>query len=209
MRKLAVIAVSAVLGGLVASPTALANHGHDRDSDDNFTLTGNFTDFDAEDNGRRGWSEGDKIDFEFDLYDRRDFAGDGDGTCKVKDVDRDDHEFTADCDVTFDLDDGTLDMEGEVTERDFHRGRIKLDVVDGSGDYDDADGTATFSGGDRHRYDHDYDYRDRRHRKGHHGYQAAGFESFGDYGDGYDHRDRDHHRDHYRGNDFRVRVNLD
>lgn len=52
-------------------------------------------------------------------------------------------EFTADCEVVFDLDDGKLQMEGEVTGEDFKRGKVVLDVVDGTGDYDDAEGKTT------------------------------------------------------------------
>jgi hypothetical protein len=144
MRKLAVVVASALLGGLVGAPSAMAG------DDEDFTLTGRFTEFDREDNGDRGWSEGDEVDFAFDLFDGRDDAGDGDGTCVITKLDRDDREFAADCDVTFDLEDGdTLDMEGEVTDDDFREGEVVLDVVGGSGDYDDASGKATFSG-DRH-----------------------------------------------------------
>jgi len=149
MRKLAIVVTSALLGGLVGAPSALAGE------DDDFTLSGRFTEFDREDNGDRGWSEGDKVDFAFDLFDGRDDAGDGDGECVITELDRGERSFAADCDVTFDLEDGdTLDMEGEVTDEDFREGEVVLDVVGGSGAYDDASGQATFTGGGHRRGGH-------------------------------------------------------
>src|SRR5918996_1058970 len=116
VRKVtALVASGLLLGGvIVASPAAWAN------GLDDFELTGEFTDFDGDDNGRDGPSEGDTFDFKMDLFDEDgDEAGDGDGTCELTDVNREDREFTADCSATFNLDDGDLEMEGEVTDEDF------------------------------------------------------------------------------------------
>lgn len=80
----------------------------------------------------------------------------------ITELDRDEREFAADSDVNFNLDDGDLDMEGEITDEDFREGEIVLDVVDGTDAYEDADGTATFSGA-----------HGRRGGKGHHQMAAA------------------------------------
>lgn len=208
MRKLtALVASATLLGGvLVASPAAWA------DDDDDFTLTGEFTDFDRDGDGRP--DEGDEFSFEFDLYDDDgDDAGDGDGTCELTEVDRRDREFTADCEVVFDLDDGELEMEGEVTEEDFKDGKIVLDVVDGTDDYDDAKGEATFRSARGH---HDHD-RDHGRHHGHGRYEAAGDKDHdpdhdkGDRRRGGDRRDRDRdHKDHHdKHRDFKVHVELD
>lgn len=199
MRKLAIVVASALLGGLVGAPSALAG------DDEDFTLSGRFTEFDREDNGKHGWSEGDEVDFAFDLFDGRHDAGDGDGTCVITEFDRHDHDFAADCEVTFDLEDGELEMEGEVTDDDFRDGKVVLDVVGGSGDYDDADGTATFTG--RHR----------DHRGGHaHGHSVSAMHAggYGDRGDkGHrgdkDHRGGGHHRGHGHGGDRHFKVDID
>lgn len=156
IRKLAVVVVSGVtLGGLTAgSPAAWAHEAHseaNHDGDD-FTVFGRFTDFDRQDNGEEGWSEGDEVSFAYDLFQRGEGqVGDGDGTCVITQLDKDDHEFEADCDGAFDLDDGRLDLEGTVSDDDFRDGSIELDVVDGTGDYEDAAGTVTFSrAGEKH-----------------------------------------------------------
>ena len=203
MRKLAIVVASALLGGLVGAPSALAGE------DDDFTLSGRFTEFDREDNGDRGWSEGDEVDFAFDLFDGRHDAGDGDGTCVITELDRRKRDFAADCEVTFDLEDGDkLDMEGEVTDEDFRKGKVVLDVVGGSGDYDDASGKATFTGGRGHR------------RGGHaHGHSVSAMHADGwsDRGDRGDHGkgDKDYGKGrrgghgHGGGRHFKVDVDLD
>ncbi len=209
MRKLAIVVTSALQGGLVGAPSALAGE------DDDFTLSGRSTEFDREDNGDRGWSEGDKVDFAFDLFDGRDDAGDGDGECVITELDRGERSFAADCDVTFDLEDGdTLDMEGEVTDEDFREGEVVLDVVGGSGGYDNASGKATFTGAGGHG------------RGGHaHGHSVSAMNAgWGDRGDRGDHGDRrgkddsdkgDHGKGrrgghgHGGGRHFKVDVDLD
>lgn len=200
MRKLTgVVASVLLLGGVVvASPAAWAG------SDDDFKLTGEFTDFDRDGHGRP--SEGDEFSFAFDLFDDDgDDAGDGDGTCELTDVDRRHREFTADCEVVFDLDDGKLQMEGEVTEEDFKRRKIVLDVVDGTGDYDGAEGKATFRSAGHHQ-------RHQGHGHHHARYQAAGDGHYGpDHDKGHGRRGghRHHDRHHEDGRDFRVHVELD
>ena len=197
MRKLAIVVTSALLGGLVGAPSALAGE------DDDFTLSGRFTEFDREDNGDRGWSEGDEVDFAFDLFDGRDDAGDGDGTCVITEFDRGERDFAADCDVTFDLEDGdTLNMEGEVTDEDFHEGEVVLDVVGGSGAYDGASGQATFSGGGHRRGGHAHG----------HGVSAMHAGGRGDRGDKDDHDHAESRRGghgHGGGRHFTVDVDLD
>ncbi|MGH9023337.1 MAG: hypothetical protein ACRDV9_09620 [Acidimicrobiia bacterium] len=140
---LAAVATAMLVGGIgVGAPAALA---HQRNDD--FTLNGRITDFDHQDRGRDGWSAGDKISFEYDFRNE----GDGDGVCKITKLDRNDHEFEADCVATFDLDHGTLDLEGTITDDDFRHHNVSLDVVDGTGHYRNAEGTATLSkADDRH-----------------------------------------------------------
>lgn len=192
MRKLAIVVTSALLGGLVGAPSALAGE------DDDFTLSGRFTEFDREDNGDRGWSEGDEVDFAFDLFDGRDDAGDGDGTCVITELDRGKRDFAADCDVTFDLEDGdTLDMEGEVTDEDFREGEVVLDVVGGSGDYDDASGKATFTGSGHRRGGHA------------HGHSVSAMNDKGDKGDRDHRKGRRGGHGHGGGRHFKVDVDLD
>ena len=200
MRKLAIVVTSALLGGLVGAPSALAGE------DDDFTLSGRFTEFDREDNGDRGWSEGDEVDFAFDLFDGRDDAGDGDGTCVITKFDRGERDFAADCDVTFDLEDGdTLNMEGEVTDEDFREGEVVLDVVGGSGAYDGASGTSTFTGGGHRRGGHSHG----------HGVAAMHAGGWGDRGDKDHGEDQDHAKgrrsghSHGGGRHFKVDVDLD
>ena len=178
MRKLAALVASGLLlgGVIVASPAAWA-HGLD-----DFELTGEFTDFEGDDNGRDGPSEGDTFDFKMDLFDEDgDEAGDGDGTCELTDVNRKDHEFTAECSATFNLDDGDLDMEGEVTDEDFRNREVVLDITGGSGDYGDADGTVTFTPA-----------HDRGGRHGHHHANSAGARHGGGHGGHGGHKDGKH-----------------
>lgn len=137
-RKLAVLAVSVALGGLIGAPMATAG-------DEDFSHNGRFTDFDREDNGERGWSEGDKVDFAFDLFDGRRRAGDGEGTCVITKLNREERDFAADCEGTMDLDDGGLNLKGDVTDEEFRDGAVVVDVVGGNGAYDGAGGTATFT----------------------------------------------------------------
>jgi hypothetical protein len=117
-------------------------------------------------------------------------------TCVITELDRGERDFAADCDVTFDLEDGdTLDMEGEVTDEDFEEGEVVLDVVGGSGDYDGASGQATFSGAGGHR------------RGGHsHGHSISAMNDRGDrdYGKG-----RRGGHGHGGGRHFKVDVDLD
>jgi hypothetical protein len=176
-----------MLGGLTVGSSAAWAHGasdggshHKGDGD--FTLFGRFTDFEKEDNGKEGWSEKDVVTFAYDLFDRGGRAGDGDGSCTITELDKDDHEFAADCEQVFDLEDGNLDLEGTITDEDFKAGEIVLDIVDGSGDYKDADGTVTFTKAEGHGGGHHKnrtmsgshgDDKDGHHKKdGHHGFLA-------------------------------------
>jgi hypothetical protein len=140
-----------LLAGLtVASPAAWAERG----SADDFTVYGKFTDFDYDDNGKDGKSKGDVLTFAYDLYERGGQAGAGDGTCVITELDRADHDFAADCEQTFHLDGGTIDMEGTVTDEDFRNGEVVMDIVDGTGDYRDAGGTVTFTKAGDHKENH-------------------------------------------------------
>lgn len=152
MRKLtAVIASGLLLGGVVvASPAAWADHSHSNGLDD-FKLTGEFTDFEMDDTGKDGPSKGDTVTFAMDLVDEDgDEAGDGDGTCELTKVDREAHEFSADCESVFHLDAGDLEMEGEVTDEDFKNKEVVQDITGGTDDYEDAGGTVTFTRADDH-----------------------------------------------------------
>ena len=193
MRRLtAVVASGLLVGGVVmASPAAWADHPNGLDD---FKLTGEITDFEGDDTGRDGPSEGDTFTIDMDLFDKHgDDAGDGEGTCKATHVDRQKREFTADCEGVFHLDDGDLEMEGEVTEDDFRDRRIVLDITGGTDDYEHADGTVTFTPADDHG-------------KGGHRHAQGGYEAqhAGDHGDGGHggHGGGDHDRgrgDHDRG----------
>jgi hypothetical protein len=145
----AVVAAGVLFGGvLVGSPAAWAHHSGDLDD---FKLTGEFTDFDYDDNGKDGPSKGDVVTFAMDLTDEDgDEAGDGDGTCELTKVDREAHEFTADCESVFHLDAGDLEMSGEVTDEDFRNGEVTQDIDGGTDDYDEASGTVTFTKADDH-----------------------------------------------------------
>ena len=168
MRKLAVLVTTGLLlaGTSIASPPAWASsHG------DDFTLTGEFTDFDAKDEGKDGFSEDDEFSFAFDLFDKDDDeAGDGDGDCTLTKVEKREHDFEADCKVVMNLDDGDIEAEDEVTSEDFRDGKITLSITGGSGDYDDAEGDVTFwlsdHGKSRHHSHHkgDHDHGDKHDR---------------------------------------------
>jgi hypothetical protein len=178
MRKVAVLVTTGLLlaGTSITSPAAWANGGNGGD----FTLTGEFTDFDTDDRGKEGFSEDDEFTFAFDLFDHDDEAGDGDGECKLTNVERRKREFDADCKVALNLDDGDIEAEDEVTSDDFRDGKVTLSITGGSGDYDDAEGDVTFWLNDHH----DRDGRGRYHHEGH------------------DRGDDD-------GRDFKVEVDLD
>lgn len=170
MRKLAAVVTSTlVLGGLLGTaPAAWADHGDLED----FTVYAKITDFEKEDNGKEGWSEGDEISFEADLYeDRHERAGDADGMCEMLEVNKDDKEFEADCNVLFDLDDGELEVAGTIDEGDFEDHEITLPIKGGTGDYDAAEGDVTFEplrhhahhdGGHDEGHGHDGDNGDHR-----------------------------------------------
>jgi allene oxide cyclase-like protein len=140
-----------LLGGVVvASPAAWA-HQHDSNGLDDFKLTGEFTDFEKDDTGKKGPSEGDTFTIAMDLTDEDgDEAGDGESTCELTRVDRQAHEFTADCEGIFHLDDGDLEMAGEVTDEDFKNKEVTQDITGGTDAYEDAGGTVTFTPADDH-----------------------------------------------------------
>ena len=178
MRRLtAVVASGILLGGVVmASPAAWADHSNGLDD---FKLTGEFTDFDFDDTGKDGPSEGDTVTFAMDLFDEDgDEAGDGDGTCELTDVNRKEHEFSADCESVFHLDDGDLEMEGEVTDEDFRNKEVTQDITGGSDDYKKASGTVTFTPADDEGGHHGH-----RHSSGYEA-QHAGSHGGGGHGGG-------------------------
>lgn len=173
MRRLtAVVASGILLGGvMMTSPAAWAHSGSN--GLDDFKLTGEFTDFDFDDTGKDGPSKGDTVTFAMDLFDEDgDEAGDGDGTCELTDVNRSEHEFSADCESVFHLHDGDLEMEGEVTDEDFRNKEVTQDITGGTDDYDDADGTVTFTPADdeggHHGHSHSSGY-EVQHAGGHGG----------------------------------------
>ncbi len=148
MRRLtAVVASGLLLGGvLVASPAAWADHANGLED---FNLTGEFTDFEKDDTGKKGPSKGDTFTVTMDLFDEDgEEAGEGESTCEATHVDRDAHEFTADCEGVFRLADGKLKMSGEVTQDDFKNREIVLDIDGGTRDYKEAAGTVTFTPAD-------------------------------------------------------------
>lgn len=194
MRRLtAVVASGLLLGGVVMTSPAAWAHGHSNGLDD-FKLTGEFTDFDFDDTGRDGPSKGDTVTFAMDLFDEDgDEAGDGDGTCELTKVDREAHEFSADCESVFQLDDGDLEMEGEVTDEDFKNKEVTQDITGGTDDYEDAEGTVTFTPAD--------DNGDGGHRHAH-GYEA---QHAGDHGDG----GHGHDKGHHGKGDHKVDIDVD
>ncbi len=184
MRRLtAVVASGLLLGGVVIAAPAWADHS----GLDDFKLTGEFTDFDYEDNGDDGFSEGDVVTFAMDLTDEDgDEAGDGEGTCEMTSVDREAHEFSADCESVFHLDAGDLDMSGEVTDEDFKNKEVTQDIDGGTGDYDGASGTVTFTKADDHGgggHGHHHAVSAGRHGGGH-----------GDHGKGHGKHGHGHHK---------------
>ena len=148
MRKFRVTVASTVLLGTVAlAAPALA--GHD------LRVWGVVTDFDRQDNGEEGFGEGDVIRMRADLFDEDgDEAGRSRSACEVTEYDRgevhghDSHkrhheniDFAADCWAGFKLDDGAILTAGEITEEDFDDGVFTLAIKDGTGEYEDAEGT--------------------------------------------------------------------
>ncbi|MGH8989967.1 MAG: allene oxide cyclase barrel-like domain-containing protein [Acidimicrobiia bacterium] len=150
-RLIAVVASGLLLGGVVlTSPAAWADHGSSGGLDD-FNLTGEFTDFEKDDTGEEGPSEGDTFTVTMDLFDEHgEEAGDGEGTCEATEVDHDAHKFTADCEGIFHLEEGNLAMSGEITEEDHEDGEIVMDIDgDNSSDiYEGSAGTVTFTRAD-------------------------------------------------------------
>ena len=148
MRKFTVAFGSAVfLAAVVLAAPAQA--GQD------LTLHGVVTDFEQEDNGDNGFGEGDVVKMRADLFDEDgDDAGRSRSACEVTryeggDVQgHDSHErhhenidFAADCWAGFKLDGGAIVSAGEITEEDFDDGVFTLVIKEGTGDYEDAEGT--------------------------------------------------------------------
>jgi len=186
-RLTAVVASGILLGGVVmTSPAAWAHSGSN--GLDDFKLAGEFTDFDFDDTGKDGPSKGDTVTFAMDLFDEDgDEAGDGDGTCELTDVNRGEHEFSADCESVFHLDDGDLEMEGEVTDEDFRNKEVTQDITGGTDDYDDADGTVTFTPADDNGGHHGH-----RHSSGYESQNAGGHGGGGHDGGGHGRGHGDH-----------------
>ena len=185
MRRLtAVVASGLLLGGFVlASPAAWADHGSSNGLED-FDLTGEITDAEKDDTGDKGPSEGDTFTVKMDLVDEHgDEAGDGEGTCEATEVDRDAHEFTADCEGVFHLDGDDLAMSGQITQDDFKDKEIVMDI-DGdvsTGDYEGAAGTVTFTRAEDHG------------DGGHHAHSVRTYDHSGDGGGGHD-KGHGHHK---------------
>jgi hypothetical protein len=180
-RLTAVVASGLLLGGVVmASPAAWA-HQHDSNGLDDFKLTGEFTDFEKDDTGKEGPSEGDTFTIAMDLTDEHgDEAGDGESTCELTEVDRQAREFTADCEGVFHLDDGDLEMDGEVTDEDFKNKEVTQDITGGTDDYEDAGGTVTFTPADEGDGGH-------HHAQGYEAQHAGGHGGEGGHGHGKGH----------------------
>jgi hypothetical protein len=216
MRKLAVVVTSGiVLGGMtVGSPSAWAHgHSHGSSGDGDFTVYGRFTDFDKQDNGEEGWSEDDVVTFAYDLFEKgAGRVGDGDGECTITELNKDEHDFSADCEGVFDLEDGELDLKGTITDEDFKSGEIELDVIGGDGDYRDADGTVTFSKPDHDGKSHDKGSYHTAHAGEDHGDKMGHGGDKGRGGDKMGHGDKRHgksHGDKGRGHWFKADVDLD
>jgi hypothetical protein len=163
MRKLSALVTAGLMLGAspLAAPAASAHHDHGKD----FSLTGEFTDFKKKDNGKEGPSKGDRYLFEFNLFDDGHDAGKGDGDCLLTEVGERDNgrhrDFTSKCKVVLKLDDGDLKLEGKVTRDDFRDGEIRLPIVDGTDQFDRADGEVIFKPADHHdRQSHDRGHHD-------------------------------------------------
>lgn len=142
-RRFFVLAFGAMFA---VSTAAVAPAGYANHDDEDLFLSGDITEVthDRDHNGR--WSEGDRLDFEFELFDVRDhhrFAADGDGECRVTDVENGELE-RADCDLEVDHVDGRLFLAGDIDNDDAFEGEqvINLDVVDGTRHFDDVEGEA-------------------------------------------------------------------
>lgn len=177
MRRLtAVVASGLLVGGfVVAAPGAWADHGSSGGGNEDFDLTGEFTDFQKDDQGDEGPSEGDTFTVKMDLFDEHgDEAGDGEGTCEATKVDKEAHDFAADCEGVFHLDGGDLAHSGEITDEDFKNGEIVMDI-DGdasTGDFEGSSGTVTFSRPEGHGHGDG----------GHHGHSVEAMDHSGDGG---------------------------
>jgi len=151
MRKLAAVVTSGIVLGALVVPGAAWGHGDFED----FTVYAKITDFDREDNGHEGFSEGDKITVTADLYDEsREQVGDSKGVCEVVEFDKEAEEFEADCKILLDLEDGKLKMAGTITHDDFVEHDVRLPIEGGTDEYDGAHGEATF---ERLRYHASHD----------------------------------------------------
>lgn len=193
----ALVVSSVVIGGGFAVPSVASAHG---ERADHFTLTADITAVEHEDHGHEGPSKGDVYTFEYDLADHDGAdAGTGASVCELVEVDRHDHEWKADCEGTLDLDGGQLELEGTVTDEDMDAGEAVLDVVGGTGDYEDAAGTATVA----HLGEH---HGDGGHMHAQHAGHPAPAEPAAP-GDHADHADHGDHGDH--GPDLLITVDLD
>lgn len=163
MRKFTVALGSAVfLAAVALAAPAQANH--------DLTLHGVVTDFEKEDKGDNGFGEGDVIKMRADLFDEDgDDAGKSKSACEVTQYEggevqgHDSHEghhenieFAADCWAGFKLDGGAILSAGEITEEDFDDGVFTLAIKEGTGDYEDAEGTVDVEflheGGEAHSH---------------------------------------------------------
>lgn len=137
MRRARIGILCAVMATSMASFGTPAWAGDDLDD---FELVLDFTDVDEDDHGKDGPSDGDEIDFEADLLDEDDEdAGTAEGDCELDDVEADD-DYSIKCTITFELDDGDIEVKGTADQDDLDDNLFKLSIEDGTDDYEDAEG---------------------------------------------------------------------
>lgn len=205
MRNLAMLAAAALVLGTTGGVPAWADHAHD-----DLVVLATVTDFDKQDQGEEGPSEGDRFRYEADLTDEAgDDAGDSRGGCVL--TDRNDHQgwhghmstmghgddqdadLVARCFAGFALDDGKLFIGGTAEREDFEDHSVTFPIKGGKGDYEDAQGEATV----------EILGHDEGHHKGKdHGHHHASYRPAG-------HGDHGEHRDHHDGPHFKVTFDFE
>lgn len=140
MRRLAVVAASvlALAAPALTMPAAWADH-----ATETIVLIAKLTNVKWEAHGTEG-PEGDKITFGYDLFDTNlQKGGDGAGGCQLTKIDRAMQEATATCHAFFNIEGGKIEAGGEVTHGAGMGASVVLDIMGGTGDFGDAQGTAT------------------------------------------------------------------
>lgn len=132
LAKLPLLLTVMLLLGTVSEATPAG-----ADSDD-FKLLGRLVTFDGADYGDEGPSGGDETVFTYDLYRRGQAvaAGDGDGGCFREE------SGARLCVGQFFLDGGEIDIEGPADSDVFGDRAATLDIVDGTGDFENVSGRA-------------------------------------------------------------------